>query len=119
MDSWIEIKGQDIESGDDAWMKAIGLANASDKSVYVLSGSITGQQQPTIYEFLGSCGSSDIAQVWWHQCPWCLTFGLGLNAEYMWTCACFVHYSGHESNPDIFKALMAARQADFKAGEVV
>lgn len=120
LDSYIEIKGVQIERNDDTWVKARDLANVSGKLVYVFCGQIKTPGSTYGWRFFGpEDDETGFApdMVWWLKCPVCSQYQLGPNVSEL-PCGC-LEYRHPDSDPAVRTAFDAARQADFRRGGAV
>jgi hypothetical protein len=112
---WLEVKGQEIKEGDEAWRKAQALAEASDAHVVVFWGQIKAPLQwglrfaPSIFD--GDPPPAPV-RVSWNECPWCGRVQPSHGFDDM-DCMCAAHVSG-TGKPRA--ATYRAMQARFERG---
>ena len=121
LDCWVEIKGE--EASQEAHEKARALATATDKRVYIFSGSIElpqGDIPPAMAAMYlpGNDTTPARPNSWahkWHACPECGAIWIGWNnSPALSFCECsYTEHVETSEAPQITRAYRAALRARF------
>ena len=122
LESWLEIKGPEIERYSPEWDKAILLCDATEQDVFMFSG-----QFPTtagnlmglrfsVWTRYDNDGNETLEiepdHIWWFRCPICSSVQMGKTIEDL-PCGCVAGYHP-DNDPVVREASLIARQARFE-----
>lgn len=114
--AWFEVKGPEMQRGDEAWVKAEALARASELPVYVFCGQIKPWMHGKRFK-LDTYSDEDvqpviIGDVEWRECPICHYVEPAKDSDDM-SCACMLIWSTRGITE---RAAEVAMQARFERG---
>lgn len=113
-DLWLEVKGEQIEEGDTAWVKAQRLAELTGHRVAVFSGSFRQANWDSVALLFRTDPGHPVEPSKWWKCSECGGWDVAPDIGGVW-CACYAFSPARRTALE--QACIRAQEARFEHGE--